>query len=108
MSLAEALVWTSEFRKPRNSAAEVKGSIHDDATASKLGFKGGTVAGSLHMDQFIPQLLQTYGEDWLRRGNISLYFRQATVDLEAVRCLTRLDPGAPQARLRMENEAGDL
>ena len=42
--------WTSEFRQPRNSAAEVKGSIHDDATASKLGFRGGTVAGSIHMD----------------------------------------------------------
>jgi len=58
MSLADALVWTSEFRKPRNSAAEVKGSIHDDATASKLGFRGGTVAGSIHMDQFVPGLLK--------------------------------------------------
>ena len=57
MTIAAADTWISEFRKPRNSAAEVKGSIHDDATASKLGFRGGTVAGSIHMDQFVPGLL---------------------------------------------------
>ena len=34
-------------REPRNRAAHVSGSIHDDATASKLGFRGGTVAGSV-------------------------------------------------------------
>ena len=63
MSVTDAYpVWTSEFRSPRNSAAEVKGSIHDDATASKLGFRGGTVAGSIHMDQFVPGLLEIYGE----------------------------------------------
>ena len=97
-----------DFRRPHNTAAQQKGSIHDDATASKLGFRGGTVAGSLHMDQFIPLLLQLYGPDWLARGNLSLYFRQATVDLEAVRCFARLTPGASHARLWMENEAGDL
>jgi len=99
---------TGEFRRPRNTAAQQKGSIHDDATASRLGFKGGTVAGSLHMDQYIPLLLELYGEDFLRRGNMSLYFRQATVDLEAVRCFVRQAPGQSHARLTMENEAGDL
>nr|QQZ49309.1 hypothetical protein JKL49_19875 [Phenylobacterium glaciei] len=46
MSQAAASVEISgEFRRPRNLAQEIKGSIHDDATASKLGFRGGTVAG---------------------------------------------------------------
>ena len=99
---------TGEFRRPKNTASAAKGSIHDDATASKLGFRGGTVAGSLHMDQFVPLLLDTFGEGWHDRGNLSLYFRQATVDMEAVRCLVQRPPGAAQARLRMENEAGDL
>ena len=31
-----------------------EGSIHDQATAEKLGFRGGTVAGSNHMDLFPP------------------------------------------------------
>jgi hypothetical protein len=97
-------VWTGEFRQPRNSAAEVKGSIHDDATASKLGFKGGTVAGSIHMDQFVPGLLEMYGDRWLETGTISLYFTQATVDSEAVRA--SVEAGDAQARLTMHNEAG--
>ncbi|HZZ34208.1 MAG TPA: hypothetical protein VFE03_00690 [Caulobacteraceae bacterium] len=109
MSLAEDVVEiVGEYRRPHNTAAQQKGSIHDDATASKLGFKGGTVAGSLHMDQFIPLLLELYGEDFLKQGNISLYFKQATVDLEAVRCFAKLAPGDTHARLSMENEAGDL
>jgi hypothetical protein len=97
-------VWTGEFRKPRNSAAEVKGSIHDDATASKLGFKGGTVAGSIHMDQFVPGLVEIYGDRWFETGAMSLYFTQATVDSEAVRAT--IQPGDERARLTMHNEAG--
>jgi hypothetical protein len=94
------------LRSPHNSASQARGSIHDDATASKLGFKGGTVAGSLHMDQFPPLLLQLYGDDFWKRGNMSFYFRQATVDREAVRAFARA--GEPHARLWMENEAGAL
>jgi len=96
--------WTGEFRQPRNAAAEAKGSIHDDATASKLGFKGGTVAGSIHMDQFVPGLVELYGQRWFESGAMSLYFTQATVDREAVRAA--IEPGEGRARLTMHNEAG--
>ena len=97
---------TGELRIPVNSAAQSRGSIHDDATASKLGFKGGTVAGSIHMDQFAPVALKLYGEDWWKRGNMSFYFRQATVDREPVRAFGRA--GEPHARLWMLNEPGAL
>src|SRR5580692_1178912 len=107
MSIAtETADVVGEFRSPHNSAQQSRGSIHDDATASKLGFKGGTVAGSIHMDQFVPLALKLYGEDWWKRGNMSFYFRQATVDREAVRAFARA--GDPHARLWMENEAGAL
>ena len=33
------------LRRSVNNASKVAGSIHDDATATKLGFRGGTVAG---------------------------------------------------------------
>src|SRR5215470_15486347 len=105
MSLAEAVVWTSEFRSPRNSAAEVKGSIHDDATASKLGFRGGTVAGSIHMDQFVPGLLKLYGDGWLETGGMSLYFTKATTDAEPVKAT--VEAGAERARLTMHDVPGD-
>ncbi|THD62925.1 hypothetical protein [Phenylobacterium sp.] len=105
MSVADRpKAWTSEFRQPRNSAAEAKGSIHDDATAAKLGFKGGTVAGSIHMDQFVPGLLAFMGERWFEIGAMSLYFAQATVDAEAVQA--QVEAGEDRCRLTMRNEAG--
>jgi hypothetical protein len=95
-----------DLRIPVNSAAQSRGSIHDDATASKLGFRGGTVAGSIHMDQFAPIVLQLYGDDWWKQGNMSFYFRQATVDREPVRAFGK--SGEPHGRLWMENESGAL
>jgi len=108
MSLVnEAADLVGPMRIPRNTARQAgHGSIHDDATASKLGFKGGTVAGSLHMDQFVPLVVQLYGDDWWKLGNMSFYFRQATVDQEAVRAFAH--PAEPHARLWMENETGAL
>ncbi|MFN3513714.1 MAG: hypothetical protein ACK41C_11745 [Phenylobacterium sp.] len=106
MSLVEPAERAGPLRAPRNTAQEIKGSIHDDATASKLGFRGGTVAGSIHMDQFVPLLVAEYGESWLGRGTISLMFKQATVDGEPVRAVLR--SGAKHARLSMFNEAGAL
>lgn len=72
-------------RTPRNLAAGVVGSIHDDATATALGFRGGTVAGSIHMDQFPPLALRAFGDGWFEDGSLSLYFRHATTDGEPVR-----------------------
>jgi hypothetical protein len=77
-------------RAPRNTARHAgAGSIHDDATAQKLGFRGGTVAGSLHMEQFPPLLIEAFGEDWLRSGGMSLYFKYATTDNEPVQAFVR-------------------
>jgi len=95
-----------DLRVPINTASQSHGSIHDDATASKLGFKGGTVAGSLHMDQFAPLAVRLFGEAWWKHGNMSFYFRQATVDREPVRAFGRA--GEPHARLWMQNDAGAL
>lgn len=81
------------WRRPRNTSAHEAGGIHDDATAQDLGFAGGTVAGSIHMEQFPPFLIRHLGEAWFEQGTISLYFRAATTDGEAVRCVG----GAPVA-----------
>jgi hypothetical protein len=103
---ATATLLESEFRAPRNMHSGAAGSIHNDAVASKLGFKGGTVPGSIHMDQFAPLLVELWGEAWFERGDISTYFTQATVDNERVRCT--VEPGEERALLRMFNEPGDL
>jgi hypothetical protein len=78
-------VLAGPVRRPTNASKTAKGSIHDDATARKLGFKGGTVAGSIHMEQFPPLLEARLGPDWHRTGSLSLYFLNATTDGEPVR-----------------------
>ncbi|MEE4359965.1 MAG: hypothetical protein V2I63_00425 [Pseudomonadales bacterium] len=97
------------WRRPRNTSADEKGGIHDDETARALGFEGGTVAGSIHMEQFPPFLVSHLGDAWLEDGSISLYFREATFDGQPVRCVGT-QPEALGERLRMdialETEAG--
>lgn len=86
-----------------------EGSIHDDETAAKLGFRGGTVAGDVHMNQFPPVLLQIFGNQWFERGNLSLSFKNATVDLEKVQVFAEpLAAGAHQVKVWMEREDGLL
>jgi len=102
---------TGPWRKPRNTSAHEKGGIHDDATAQDLGFSGGTVAGSIHMEQFPPFLIQHLGDEWLHNGTISLYFRAATTDGEPVQCVGQA-PVTEDAGRRMQigmlNEQGGL
>lgn len=95
---------TGEFRAPHNGFQQAPGSIHNDEVASKLGFKGGTVPGSVHMDQFVPMLVEMYGRAWFETGDISLHFSQATVDKEEVQAVVQT--GDPRARLQMFNRAG--
>lgn len=93
-----------EFRSPHNGFQQAPGSIHNDEVAAKLGFKGGTVPGSVHMDQFAPMLVETYGADWFARGNMSLHFTQATVDREEVKAV--MEAASPRSRLTMFNREG--
>jgi hypothetical protein len=100
-------ILSGELRAARNGAAEQRGSIHDDATATKLGFRGGTVAGSVHMDQFPPLLLQVFGPRFFEDGALSLYFVNATVDREAVRAYAHEpEDGALQVPVHMERFDG--
>lgn len=58
--------------------------IHEDETAQRLGFRGGTIPGSIHMDQFVPLLLEAFGPAWFETGSLSLNFKNATTDREEV------------------------
>jgi hypothetical protein len=86
-----------------------KNNIHDDAIAQNLGFRGGTIAGSVHLDQFPPLLIAAFGKRWFSEGSISLVFRNATVDAEPVIAMVRLPEGpSPQIEARMERPDGML
>lgn len=99
-------VLVGPLREPRNLAANVVGSIHDDSQAQKLGFRGGTVAGSIHMEQFPPLLLRAFGQQWFETGSLSTYFRNATMDRERVRAFVELpsNPADGQVGVWMDRE----
>jgi hypothetical protein len=89
----------------RNWAADAEGSIHDDDTASDLGFRGGTVPGDVHMNQFPPILVEVFGRQWFECGNLSLYFQNATVDKELVQVFSEeLPEGKNQVRVWMNRD----
>lgn len=95
-------------RRPVNPAQQAAGSIHNDAVAKKLGFRGGTIAGSLHMEQFPPVLERAFGLRWWETGSLSLYFTNATLHEEPVRCAV-CRPGAGddvQVEVWMDRENG--
>ena len=95
-------VTAGPVRRPDNFSKNAKGSIHDDATAQKLGFKGGTVAGNIHFEQFAPLLAQVLGRDWYRTGNLSLYFLNPTTDGEPVQVFAKTPVARPEGGMRVE------
>lgn len=78
---------------PTNADYNDPGGIHDDATAQGLGFRGGTIAASTHLDTFVPVLLDVFGDEWFRTGSLSMYFRHATTDGEPTHALVELPKG---------------
>lgn len=98
------------LRESVNQAQQVEGSIHNDAVASKLGFRGGTVAGSIHLELFPPVLLRAFGQRWFERGTLSINFRNPTTNREPVRALVNEPPKGADAQIRawIEREDGLL
>ena len=88
---------TSGVCNPRNLSINSKGSIHDDATATELGFRAGTVAGDIHLEQFGGILVSAFGQQWCETGSLSMYFMHATADAEPVEAT--LDIGESQTPL---------
>lgn len=88
MTVRDGVV-SGPLRQSVNQAGNVDGSIHNDTVATKLGFRGGTVAGSIHLELFPPVLLEAFGERWLERGTLSINFRNPTTDREPVRALIK-------------------
>lgn len=98
-------VFSGPVRRPANASKLAAGSIHDDATAQRLGFRGGTVAANIHFEQFPPLLEAVLGADWARTGGLSLYFLSPTTDGEPVQAFARLEaPG--RAEVWMQNAEG--
>jgi hypothetical protein len=82
-------------------------SIHDDATAQKLGLKGGTIEGPTHFSQFVPLGVAMWGERWLSHGCLSAHYRAPVFEGERVRAfLRRPEGGADIGEIWMLREDG--
>ena len=82
---------------PRVALNQSAASIHDDAAAKRLGFRGSAVAGSVHLDVFAPLLVETYGNEWFERGALSVYFHNVVVSGEPVQAVVdRPSPAGAQ------------
>ena len=86
--------------KARNIAASRVGSIHDDDAARKLGFRGALVSGRVHLNTFVPLLIEAFGSGWFESGTLSQDFRYATVDEEETRAVIGKPPaGGAEAQV---------
>jgi hypothetical protein len=90
------------FRAPRQMLAhqEYGGhvSLHDDATAKKLGFAAaGPIEGPTHFSQFVPLLERLWGREWFETGCLSIHFKSPCVEGDEVRAW--VEAGADGSRL---------
>ncbi len=99
------------WRAPRQMLSEQKydshASIHDDATALKLGFKGGTIEGPTHFSQFAPLGVAAWGARWFEQGCVSAHYRNPCFEGEKVRAyMAKASPLATQTGIWMQKEDG--
>jgi hypothetical protein len=105
-------VLSGPFRSPRQMLAVQKydghTSIHDDATARNLGFKGGTIEGPTHFSQFSPLGHAIWGDRWLSNGCLSAHYRAPVFEGEEVKAYLRMpENAANQAEIWMLRANGD-
>jgi hypothetical protein len=76
------------FRAPRQMLADQHydghTSVHDDATADKLGLPGAPIEGPTHFSQFDPLAVELWGSEWFERGCISAHFETMVIEGEEV------------------------
>ncbi|MCK1422843.1 hypothetical protein IVB14_17970 [Bradyrhizobium sp. 180] len=106
---AQALI--GPWRRPRQmlqaQTYEAHASIHDDATAQKLGFKGGTIEGPTHFSQFAPLGERLWGRAWFETGCLSAHYRSVCYEGEEVQAiLSKPLPATRQCQIQMVKRDG--
>jgi len=87
------------WRAPRQMLAEQEydghTSVHDDATAAKLGLAGAPIEGPTHFSQFDPLAVAMWGPAWFERGCLSAHFETMVIEGEQVQAtVVPAGPGA--------------
>ncbi|HEY90530.1 MAG TPA: hypothetical protein G4O07_01730 [Dehalococcoidia bacterium] len=66
--------------------------IHNDGTAQKIGMRGGTIPGTIHLNLFAPLIIEFFGQRWFEKGSLSMFYTYATLDREEVRAVIEVPP----------------
>ncbi len=82
------LTVTGPVRAPKQMLADQEydghASVHDEATADKLGLAGAPIEGPTHFSQFDPIGVRLWGEKWFEQGCISSHFENMVIEGETV------------------------
>ena len=82
------LTITGPVRAPKQMLADQEydghASVHDEATADKLGLAGAPIEGPTHFSQFDPIGVRLWGEKWFEQGCISSHFENMVIEGETV------------------------
>src|SRR5438876_12264560 len=70
--------WRSPKQMLNAQVYDSHASIHDDATAQKLGFQGGTIERPTHFSQFAPLCASVWGQSWFEAGCVSAHYGALT------------------------------
>ena len=102
---------TGPWRRPHQmlnaQVYDSHASIHDDATAQKLGFQGGTIEGPTHFSQFAPLCESAWGKTWFETGCISAHYRNPSFEGEEVQAImAKPEPGQRQCKIMMVKRDG--
>jgi hypothetical protein len=91
-----------EWLQPANQWQGTENSIHTDSVARRVGMRGGTIPGTVHLTHFRPLLSKLFGERWLARGCISMYYTYATLHGEPVRAVIAAPPGPSKEPIQLD------
>ena len=99
--------WRSPKQMLHAQVYDSHASIHDDATARKLGFQGGTIEGPTHFSQFAPLCERIWGQAWFETGCLSAHYRNPAFEGEEVQAnIEKPKPGQTTCAIVMIKRDG--
>jgi hypothetical protein len=99
--------WRSPKQMLQAQTYDSHASIHDDATAQKLGFRGGTIEGPTHFSQFAPLCERIWGRTWFETGCLSAHYRNPVFEGEEVQAqIEKPKPGQTVCAIGMIKRDG--
>jgi hypothetical protein len=99
--------WRSPRQMLQAQVYDSHASIHDDATAQKLGFQGGTIEGPTHFSQFAPLCERIWGQAWFETGCLSAHYRNPAFEGEEVQAnIEKPKPGQTICAVGMTKRDG--